>query len=135
MYVAKVEITNRRSCCLKTDTSFKVLLGNSSSTHCTKYYNVYRRKSIVFVCSHPVKTTDVTLQIIGADRILTLCEVTVIAFGKSVKLLTPLHALFSAFTSTKLLLPVRPRARGMTSSSSDPVEFQSLSSFKLLFLQ
>jgi len=80
MFVAKVEITNRRSCCLKTDTNMRVLLGNASAL-CTRLHNVFLRKSIVFVCSQSVKTSDVTIQIVGENRTLTLCEVRVTAFG------------------------------------------------------
>lgn len=83
IFVAKVEITNRRSCCLKNDPDFRVLLGNSSHMYCTKYRNVYFRKSTVFICNQAIKTTDVTIQIVGDNRILTLCEVKIIGFGES----------------------------------------------------
>lgn len=82
VFVAKVDITNTRTCCLNPDNSFKVFLDNSTAQYCTKYVNVYYRKSSVFVCNQALKTREVTVQLYGVNKILTVCEVRVTAFGK-----------------------------------------------------
>lgn len=81
MFVAKVVVTNTRSCCLNSDNNFQAYLNNSMENYCTKYVNVYERKGIVFICSQRFKTKEVTIKLSGVQKVLTICEVRIAAYG------------------------------------------------------